>query len=351
MLTNNSMMSNLNLKLMKTKLLSIFLIGFAVVLNLCAQTDPGATNLTHLWNFDDGTANDPVGELSGILNGTTTVVDGKLVIDAADEWVTLPAGQIGINAYTALSVAITFFTLDTTGMHTAVNNGFHMIWYFGGSEVDGLGGTAQFGSNGIFLSPARGDDVCRTAISCGNIATPWTAETGINYTPELRAGGQKYHIVTTINSTYLAMYVNGALVDTANLSTNNKIANLKNDFAWIGRGGYSGDPNYWCKVDEMRVYDKMLSDAEVLYLYQHATAIQEVENPTGLDVWASNGNLFISNYNNAVINSVKIYNVVGKLVKDVEKYNGVIRHNLPAGIYIVSVNSNLGVFTSKLYVK
>ena len=124
-----------------------------------------------------------------------------------------------------------------------------MLWYFGGS--DPAGGDADLGSNGIFLSPARGDDFCRTAISTGDLATPWLSEDGINRSPEVAYGDSMYHMVTTVNDTYLAFYINGELVDTVNLKDGRSLSELSDDFAWIGRGGYGNDPNYWCICHEV----------------------------------------------------------------------------------------------------
>ena len=104
-------MSNLNFKLMKTKLLSLFVPVLILAVNLNAQVDPGRENVTHEWTFDDGTANDQVGFGGGVLMNTATIEDGHLVIDADDEYVELTATVISINTYTELSVA-TWFSED-----------------------------------------------------------------------------------------------------------------------------------------------------------------------------------------------------------------------------------------------
>lgn len=334
---------------MKAKLLLPIVLLLVLAVSSYAQTDPGTGNITHEWTFDD--VNDPYGDASGSLFGTTTLDQGDLLIDAADEYMVLPAILISISDYTELSVSTWFSTLDTAGIGP-INTGFHMIWYFGGSEVDGVGGTINLGSNGIFLSPARGDDVCRTAISCGNVATPWTTENGVNYTPEIAFGGDLWHIVTTINDSYISLYINGDLIDTANLSiADNRLANLSDDNAWIGRGGYAGDPNYWCRVHKLTMYDKMLSADEVLYLYQNPSAVNDITTESGFKVWAANGNIYIENDRNAKIESVKVYDVTGSLVYQTKEINRYIRHNLPPSIYIVKLQSNLGDYVSKILVK
>lgn len=334
---------------MKPKLLLLSLFALALVIGLNAQTDPGTDNITHQWTFEDGGTTDPVGGIVGTLTGGATVEDGMLVLDAADEFLELNGMLIGISAYTELSVAIWWRTLPDE----AINTGFHMIWYFGGSEVDGIGGTADLGSNGVFLSPARGDDVARTAISCGNIETPWTTETGVNRTPEIASGDSLYHAVTTINDSYLAFYLNGELIDTANLTGDNSLANLKDDFAWIGRGGYGDDPNYWCKVDELTIYNKMLSEDEVAFLAVPPASLPDAnrQDAISLKVYASDGFIHIDNVDHLNINSIEIYDMAGRIMYQTDGFQEVIDANLPSGLYIIRAGSDQGSITKKIAVR
>jgi hypothetical protein len=335
-------MYNLNFKFMKTKLLLIFVLALTLPMGLCAQVDPGTANLKHAWTFDDGTSNDAVGKAHGILTGDAFVEDGHLVINAAGAWVELPGPKIGISAYTELSISTWFTTFEDP----TFNSGYQMIWYFGGSE----GG---LGSNGIFLSPARGDDHCRTGISCGNVATPWTTETAVNFDPEIAYGGQTWHIVTTVDATTVSLYVNGALIGTDALATfNNSLSLLLDDFAWIGRGGYTGDPNYWSKVDEVTMYDKALTADNVLALYQKkATGINKIKNPLNLKIHSSNGNIYIQNADNVTINSIRIYDMLGKLVYNTNVSQNIIHANLPSSVYIVRVLSNKGEYNTKISIR
>lgn len=345
-----NLMFNLILNLMKSKLLLLSLFALTLFLGLSAQTDPGTDNLTHSWKFEDGTVADPVGGAVGGLHGTASIENGDLIIDADEEWVDLPALLIGISAYTQLSVTTWFTTLADE----AINDGYHMLWYFGGSEI-APGETNAFGSNGIFLSPARGDGYCRTAISTGNVANPWTTENGVNRSPEVAYGDSMYHMVTTINDSYMAFYVNGELVDTANLTGDNSLSGLSDDNAWIGRGGYSADPNYWCKVHEVEMYNDILSADEVLYLYQHSPIVTGVQNVNSeelkLNIYSHEGEIFIQNISNADISSVQIFDILGRPVYQSNKFEEVINANLPSNIYIIRVQSNLGSLVTKVFVE
>jgi len=344
------LMFNLILNLMKSKLLLLSLFALTMVLGLRAQTDPGTANLAHSWKFEEGTVADPIGGATGTLMGTATIENGNLIIDADGEWAELPALLIGISAYTELSVTTWF----TTWPDETYNSGFHMIWYFGGSEIP-AGGDIEFGSNGIFLSPARGDDVCRTAISTGDVATPWLSEDGINRTPEVAYGDSMYHMVTTVNATFMAFYVNGELVDTVNLKGGRSLSALSDDYAWIGRGGYAGDPNYWSIVHEVEMYNDVLSADEVLYLYQHppvVTGLKDVNSgELKLNIYSNQGEIFIQNLNNANISSVQIFDILGRPVYQSNVFEEVINANLPSNIYFIRVQSNLGSLVTKVFVE
>ena len=82
---------------MKAKLLLPIVLLLVLAVSSYAQTDPGTGNITHEWTFDD--VNDPYGDASGSLFGTTTLDQGDLLIDAADEYMVLPAILISISFY------------------------------------------------------------------------------------------------------------------------------------------------------------------------------------------------------------------------------------------------------------
>jgi len=213
--------------------------------------DPGTANLTHQWTFDDGTANDSVGGLNGTLVGGAAVVDGSLVTSAQDQWMEMDGKALAINTYEAFSIA---------GWYTpkaGANTGYHMLCYFG----DSLNG---FGSNGFFFTPARGDNVSRAGISCGNTSAPWSAETGVN--GKETDDGNPHFVVATIDATNITLFMDGEYVGTATLSAANKISALSNNFAYLAKGGYTGDPEWLGSIQEFRIYDKALNISEVRFL-------------------------------------------------------------------------------------
>ncbi len=225
--------------------------GEVLYLNQLVPSDPGAESLTHQWTFDDGTANDSVGGLTGALVGGAAVVDGALVTTAQDQWMEMDGAALAINTYEAFSIAAWY--TPTAG----ANTGYHMLCYFG----DSLNG---FGSNGFFFTPARGNNVSRAGISCGDVAAPWAAETGVDGVET--DDGLPHFVVATIDATSVTFYMDGEFVGSAALSAANKISAISQNFAYLGKGGYTGDPEWIGAIQEFRIYNKALTTSEVRFL-------------------------------------------------------------------------------------
>jgi hypothetical protein len=163
----------------------------------------------------------------------------------------MDGAALAINTYEAFSIA---------GWYTpqaGANTGYHMLCYFG----DSLNG---FGSNGFFFTPARGNDVSRAGISCGDTAAPWAAETGVDG-PETD-DGQPHFVVATIDATAVSLYMDGEFIGSAALSEANKISALSTNFAYLAKGGYTGDPEWLGQIQEFRIYNKALTMSEVRFL-------------------------------------------------------------------------------------
>jgi len=223
-----------------------------VVISLNAQVYPGLDNLKHQWSFEEGSTDDEVGGAHGVLVGATIVngdlvTEGEATVDGADnrQYLELPPDEIGISGYTAASIEA-WFTL-TNKLVT-----WQMVVYLGDS-TNGVGG------NGWFISPARGDNFCRAAISCGNPTQPWTAESGVNWNWDSDTGevvNVKVHCVTTIDGDSLYEYINGEKIGGVALGTANSLGAIGSQLALIGRGGYWGDGNFSGKTHKVAIWDK-----------------------------------------------------------------------------------------------
>ena len=229
----------------------VFLNAVAYMLRF-KPIDPGTNDLTHLYTFEDGTADDLVGNADGIPVGDTSFVGGAFVTNTQDAHLELPAGVIDINSYNAVTLECWYTPKD--GANTSAS----MLTYFG----DTAGGV---GANGLFMATARGDDVSRAAISCGNLTAPYDAETGVNG-PEYD-DGLLHHMVTTLDANEITLYIDGQLIGTAPLAENNQLGHLSNNVAYLAKSGYTDDPTWIGAIHKFAIYDRTLNSQEILYLY------------------------------------------------------------------------------------
>lgn len=242
----------------------LFLSGIS---SAFAQTDPGTANLKHVWSFDNGVV-DEVGGVTGVLEGAATVAN-KALNTSNGGFFSMPASEIGINTYTAMTSEVWFTSA------AGVNTGFTMLNYFGNT-------TGSIGTSYFMISTARGDNVSRAAISCNNTSNPWATETGVNGTEY--DDGKLHHMVSVVTDTTIAFYIDGVYINKATLSADNKLANIGTSFAYLAKAGYTGDPTWRGNIHKFSLYNKPLTNDEVLYLYQKGPEKEAVLTATAANL-------------------------------------------------------------------
>ena len=219
-----------------------------------AQTDPGTENLKHSWTFEDGTTDDHVGGVNGTLVGEALVTDGVLWLSQLGDWMELDGEAIAIYDYDEITLEAWYIPLADG------NPGWTMLVYLGDIVSD-------MGADGYFISVARQDDISRTAISCLEYSAPYGNESGANG-PEYN-DGELHHIVSTLTYDSISISIDGVLSERNALDNiNNEIGNLSPNYAYIGRGGYNGDDSWLGDIEEVNIYDRALTDDEVLFLFE-----------------------------------------------------------------------------------
>jgi hypothetical protein len=225
----------------------------------------------HSYTFEDGTANDSVGSAHGTLVGDAAVVNGQLVLDGDGDWMDMPGDIIAMNTYEELTIEVMFTSV------AGGNTGFHTLTVFG---QDGTEENPGWGYKYLCLQPARGDNVSRGMIQTSSMGiNPWEAETGVSDVVE-HDDGLEHHMVCTVDDTELAFYVDGVLIGTAALAPDNSIAGISTDAARIGKGVYGVDPLWAGSVEELNIYNRALSLAEVQANY---AAGPQKEGPAPVD--------------------------------------------------------------------
>lgn len=241
------------------------LTGVAAVL-VSATNAWGA--VTHLYTFNDGTANDSVGGAHGTLVGGATISGGEAILGGGPintpdtsannmgPHVSFDAATIAINTYTAASIEV-WLKSDTSN---AIPTGqFTMAAALGRHTTNTGGNEAPWsGHQYIMMQPTRGGGpaAMRAAITNDRFEN----ETGVNGVAQI-ADNLLHHWVVTINSTTISSYLDGVLQGSTALGSNS-LSQLSNEVVYLGRSLYN-DPFFKGSIDQFAIYNTALTQTEV----------------------------------------------------------------------------------------
>lgn len=249
---------------------SYYLLTLIVAVGLSPAALAQEDALIHSYTFEDGTAVDVVGDAAGSLQGAAAIEEGVLVLDAAGAYAEFPGNTIDIGSYEGATMTVWFQPME------GLNTGFNMLAVFGATNPDN-----SLGINYWSMTPTRGDDVSRAAISVGEDTEPWLAETSVDGT-EIDDGAPHF-MASTLNSSEITFYIDGALVGTANIEPPNVLAGVSNNVVYLGRSVYTNDPTWLGTIDEFNIYDEVLTADEIASLYEGGPAQRvAVEETDGL---------------------------------------------------------------------
>jgi hypothetical protein len=209
-------------------------------------TDPGNAGIVASYRMENN-VNDSVGSYSGTATGNPvyeTGVNGMaLVFDGVDDFVDLPIGSL-ISSLTDITV---------TGWVKWSGNGndWQRLFDFGNSSSTGY----------IFMTPNGGNGAVRFAITDSTGGN----ESWVEGLVDLPADSW-HHVAGTIDSSSMTitLYVDGTPVGSGSTEW------LPQDLGettqnWLGQSQYD-DPLYEGSLDELQIYNRALSEAEVRYL-------------------------------------------------------------------------------------
>ncbi len=144
----------------------------------------------------------------------------------------------------------------------------------------------------------------------------------------------------------IKIFADGNLLTTVCNTSNTNINTLDEQVLNIGRLFYSGDPRYFKgSIDEIKIYNKALTDLEVSTLYTNETlAVTTEKLNTNLGFYVNNNILYFKNTQNLNnIKNIEIYNLLGQKVFATSKIEKEISLELlKLGVYILKVEKNNG---------
>lgn len=202
--------------------------------------------LEHSYTFADGTAQDMEGDADGIVVGGS-IENGTYTSATLGDFIDLPAADIAINTYPSITVEA--YIQAGNGVNTANT----MLNYFGNT-------TGSYGTDYFYTTAANGGK-SRAAISVGNPSSPWSQETGVDGL--LVEDGFSHHLVSTLTYDTITWYIDGALVGKASLTGTNLIPSLSNTFAYLCKGGYTGDATWLGSIYEFNIYSGVMDEQTI----------------------------------------------------------------------------------------
>lgn len=218
--------------------------------------------LLHQWTFNDGTANDLIGDSNGVLKNGASIIDGKLVLDGIDDYVrTLPL-KTSIRSKTLMAwVTLSnvfqkgggVITLENHPDSSCIVESFDSIVYGERSDSQWIAGSEFF-----IRTPEDNGGSLETIRSIAqeiHISIVYSSDNSIR----IYRNGNLY-----------ASHMIGVLKDySANVA--DVLIGLRHECATVP-GTPTGTPNGFdrflaASVNEARIYNSALSDSEVLRIF------------------------------------------------------------------------------------
>jgi hypothetical protein len=218
-----------------------------------ATTDPGAAGLVGHWKLDDASGTTAVDSSANANNGTLKAGPqwvagydgGALEFDGGNDYVELPIGSV-ISSLTNSTFA-TWVNFSNTG------GAWQRIFDFGNDT------TAY-----MFLTPRLGmTGPMRFGITIGGGGSPEQMATA----PATLPGGWR-HVAVAIDADAgtITLYLDAAVVAQNTEATLSPVDLGVTTSNWLGRSQYAVDAFYSGLIDDFRIYNRALTQAEIAHL-------------------------------------------------------------------------------------
>jgi fibronectin type 3 domain-containing protein len=210
-----------------------------------------AVGLRSRYDFE-ANLTDAVGGFNGTATGSPTYTTGRLGLGAVSLEGTTSSVKLPVNAASYEEITVAAFVYWNGG------NQWQRVFDFG------TGTTSYF-----YLTPRSGSNTTRCAIRLNN-----GTEYQVNTTQ--LATGQWVHLAVTLSANTLKLYVNGTLAGTTN-NVPVRPVDIDPTLNYLGKSQFAADALFNGRIDDLRIYNRELTAAEVLDL---ATPVPET--PSGL---------------------------------------------------------------------
>ena len=223
--------------------------------------DPGTTGLVASYSMENDARDGSGHGYDGLLFGKPNFIEGlegmAVLLDGVDDYIELPIGEViaGLNEC-ALSIWVNW---------SARGRVWQRFFDFGN------------GRNAYMFLTAAWDGGGKPSFAM--LLTSRDGEDGTSAPEELTRGW--HHLAVTIDpgNTTQSFYLDGKLVGRHSIAQYAPRSLGVTSQNWLGRSQFVNDPYFDGALDEFRIYERVLSAGEILYLARHRKEVIAVEKP------------------------------------------------------------------------
>lgn len=292
--------------------------------NFTTTADP--SGLIQEWKFDNSRTNEsnnltfPDNGFSGFVVDRNGVASSALSLSDRGTSVAIPNIPLNSNPRT-VSIWV-----KMSGFQTSPNNSY--VFGYGGITTNTAYGFAFQSSAGFIIANNFGWGNDASAIVSNSVST-W------------------HHVATVYDGVNAKIYFDGALV--TSLAKSWLTSGTNANFFRIGQST-NGTNTFSGVVDDLKIYDRALTAAQISSLYTTNTLTSENFNANNLEVglYPNPVNDILNIDTNEEILSVEVFALQGQKVLS-SKQNKINVAELPAGIYLVRIEDvNNNIATKKI---
>lgn len=119
---------------------------------------------------------------------------------------------------------------------------------------------------------------------------------------------------------------------------------------YLGKSHWA-DATFNGMIDDVRIYDKALSDEEILALFESTNVgVQEEKLIKDIAVWAYDGRIYFGGSDASDYTDVRVHSITGQLVHLSGSLSELKQDRFSPGIYIVNLRSKDGIISRKVMI-
>ncbi len=225
--------------------------------------------LTHSYTFDNGLATDIVGGADGTVHGGH-IKEGTYIADSLGSYISLPADEIAINEYAAFTFEIYIASdqyNESSNNTMLISAGARDPWY------DWYGWHYTYvATRGVFSNSTSAD---------GWLPYNWETQAsgGIN----VDSDGGYHHIVATMNTDSMVIYVDGVMASSGPLPSYNSIWGIATERFDLCNSVYGGDPTWLGSILEFNIYSGIMTSDDVMDRIQAFPSTEDTTHDATLE--------------------------------------------------------------------